>query len=232
MIQFVTGTDTGVGKTVASAALVVWHQDRGLRVAYHKPVQTGVGSGEPGDAAFVAAATGVRSTEGLRFAEALAPAVAAERAGTVITLEALVRLVEAEAALAEVVLVEGAGGLLAPLAGDLTMADLASRLGAEVVVVARPGLGTLNHTALTLEAAVARRLRVTGTVVSGWPAEPGVLECSNLLRLSRLGRLLGVIPLVPGLDTARSATLGPPGTDSGPRLIPAPAWARPDDPPR
>ncbi|MGH9021496.1 MAG: dethiobiotin synthase [Acidimicrobiia bacterium] len=236
MIQFVTGTDTGVGKTVVSAALASRHRSLDLRVAYLKPVQTGVAEGEPGDAAFVAAATGLRSTEGMRFTEALAPAVAAERAGKEIDLEVLAHLAEAEEELADMVVVEGAGGLLAPLSGELTMADLALRLDAEVVVVARPGLGTLNHTALTLEAAAARRLRVLGTVVSGWPDEPGPLERTNLVRLARLGPLIGLVPLVSGLDTARPLETGSAGVGAGssaPRLIPGPSWAlRPDGPPR
>jgi dethiobiotin synthetase len=89
----------------------------------------------------------------------------------------------------------------------VTMADLAARLDAELIVVTRPGLGTLNHTALTLEAARNRGLRVGGLVVSEWPAEPGVTERTNLERLGRLAPVLGLVPYVPGLDTASPAPL-------------------------
>jgi dethiobiotin synthase len=202
VIRFVTGTDTGVGKTVAGAAMARAEQAAGRRVAYFKPVQTGVGPGEPGDAAFVAG-LGIPATDGVRLDEPLAPAVAAERAGIVIDVDALVVRVAAEAAGVDVLVVEGAGGLLVPLAGELTMADLAARLPADVVIVTRPGLGTLNHTALTLEAARHRRLPVAGLVVCGWPAEPGVTERTNLERLAAMAPVLGLVPFVAGLDTAR-----------------------------
>ena len=85
------------------------------------------------------------------------------------------------------------------------MADLAACMGAEVVIVARPSLGTLNHTALTLEAARARNLDVAGLVVANWPAEPGVTETTNLEQLGRMSPLLGVVPYLEGVDTARPA---------------------------
>jgi len=204
VIRFVTGTDTGVGKTAASAALAVAEQAAGRKVAYFKPVQTGLAPGEPGDAAFVAAA-GVAASEGIRLAEPLAPAVAAERAGTAIDVDALVAQAVALAATVDVLLVEGAGGLLVPLAGELTMADLAARLSAEVVIVTRPSLGTLNHTALTLEAARGRGLPVAGLVVCGWPPQPGVVERTNLERLAAMAPVLGVVPYADGLDTTRPA---------------------------
>jgi dethiobiotin synthase len=215
-IRFVTGTDTGVGKTVVAAALARAEREAGRGVAYCKPVQTGLAPGEPGDADFVATAAGVPVTEGLRLEEALAPAVAAERAGIKIDVEALVSWCRHQADSVDVLLVEGAGGLLVPLSDDLTMADLAERLGAEVVIATRPGLGTLNHTALTLEAARARGLPVAGLVVCGWPAEPGVTEVTNLERLAAMAPVLGLIPFLAGLDTAG------PGAAASPGLVPAP----------
>jgi dethiobiotin synthetase len=104
------------------------------------------------------------------------------------------------------VVVEGAGGLLVPIWGAVTMADLADALGAGLVVVSRPSLGTLNHTALTLEAANNRGLPVDGLVISGWPSDPGVTEQTNLERLSDMAPVLGVLPDYPGLDTADPAT--------------------------
>jgi dethiobiotin synthetase len=205
VIRFLTGTDTGVGKTVAAATLARAERRAGRSVAYLKAAQTGVGPDDPGDAGWVAAAAGVRAGEWIRLPEPLAPAVAAELAGVTLDVDALIALAGEEHADVDVLLVEGAGGLLAPLAGEVTMADLAGRLDAEVVVVCRPGLGTLNHTALTLEAARRRRLRVDGLVVSDWPSEPGVTERTNLERLSRMAPVLGLVPHVPGLDTASPA---------------------------
>ncbi|HEV7861301.1 MAG TPA: dethiobiotin synthase [Acidimicrobiia bacterium] len=209
MIRFVTGTDTGVGKTLAAAALCRMERQAGKTVLYCKPVQTGLQTAEAGDAAFVAAAAGVPVIECLRFPEPLAPAVAAERAGAVIDVEALLADLAKASDGFDRVVVEGAGGLLVPLRGAVTMADLADRLGAGLVIVTRPSLGTLNHTALTLEAARARALPVDGLVISGWPAEPDVTELTNLERLSAMAPVLGLLPRYPDLDTADPTTAPP-----------------------
>lgn len=209
MIRFVTGTDTGVGKTVAAAALCRAERGAGRTVLYVKPVQTGLQQAEAGDAAFVAAAAKVPVVECLRFPDPLAPAVAAERVGAVIDVEALLTDLAKAGDGFDRVVVEGAGGLLVPLWGDVTMADLAGALGAGLVVVTRPTLGTLNHTALTLEAARARGLPVDGLVIAGWPAEPGVTEQTNLERLSAMAPVFGLLPNYPGLDTADLATAPP-----------------------
>ncbi len=200
-VLFVTGTDTGVGKTVASAWLAARAAATGLRVVYVKPVQTGVpDDATAGDAAFVTRAAGVEATELVRFPAPLAPAEAAAQVGATIDPGDLVERTRALAGEADLVIVEGAGGLLVPLTEDVTMADLAGMLGGDVVVVSRPGLGTLNHTALTLEAAACRRLRVTTLIVSGWPAAPGVTERSNLRRLHAHGIPIVVIPAIDGLS--------------------------------
>lgn len=208
MIRFVTGTDTGVGKTVASAWLAAGAREAGRSVRYVKAVQTGLAPGASGgDADFVRAATGVQADELLRFAEPLAPAVAAERAGTPIDFGGLFTEVRALADACEELIVEGAGGLLVPLAGDLMMADLAAALDAELVVVARPGLGTLNHTALTLEAARRRSLTVGGLVVCGWPDAPGLAERTNLERLGAMAPILVTIPLIEGISVEDAAAV-------------------------
>lgn len=209
MIRFVTGTDTGVGKTLAAAALCRAERQAGRTVLYAKPVQTGLEPGEPGDAAFVAAAAGVPVIECLRFPEPLAPAVAADRVGAVIDVDGLLADLTKAGDGFDRVVVEGAGGLLVPLWDDLTMADLAGRLGAGLVIVTRPTLGTLNHTALTVEAANARGLPVDGLVISGWPTEPGTTEATNLERLSAMAPVLGLLPLHAGLDTADPTTAPP-----------------------
>jgi len=209
VIRFVTGTDTGVGKTVAAAALCRAERVAGRTVLYAKPVQTGLQPAEAGDAAFVAAAAKVPVVECLRFPDPLAPAVAAELAGTVIDVAALLADLAKAGDGFDRVVVEGAGGLLVPRRGDVTMADLAAALGAGLVVVTRPTLGTLNHTALTLEAAGTRGLPVDGLVIAGWPAEPGVTEQTNLERLAAMAPVLGLLPSYPGLDTAEPASAPP-----------------------
>jgi dethiobiotin synthase len=193
LIRFVTGTDTGVGKTVAAAALCAR-----LGALYVKPVQTGLPPGAPGDADFVAKTAGVPAVEGVRYAAPLAPAVAAAQEGATVDVDALVDLVRSQDA--DEVVVEGAGGLLVPLSDDVTMADFALRIAAaEVLVVTRASLGTLNHTALTVEAARARGIDPV-LVVSGWPARPGVTETTNLERLAAMAPVAGVLSHVEGLD--------------------------------
>jgi dethiobiotin synthetase len=206
VIRFVTGTDTGVGKTLVAAALCKIDRDGGRTVLYAKPVQTGLQPAEAGDAAFVAAAAKVPVVECLRFPDPLAPAVAAQQVGMVIDVDALLDDLEKAGDGFDRIVVEGAGGLLVPLRGDVTMADLADRLGAGLVVVTRPGLGTLNHTALTLEAARSRGLPVDGLVISDWPAEPAITERTNLERLADMAPVLGILPAYPGLDTADPTT--------------------------
>jgi dethiobiotin synthetase len=206
VIRFVTGTDTGVGKTLAAATLCRADRKAGRTVLYAKPVQTGLDRAQAGDAAFVAAAARVPVIECLRFPEPLAPAVAARRAGATIDVDRLLTDLEKAGDGFDRIVVEGAGGLLVPLWDDVTMADLADRLGAGLVVVTRPTLGTLNHTALTLEAAVIRGLPVDGLVISGWPADPGVTEETNLERLSAMAPVLGVLPDYAGVDTADPST--------------------------
>lgn len=206
MIRFVTGTDTGVGKTVASAVLAARARTQGMGVRYVKPVQTGLPDGAPGgDADFVAGVAGVEAEELFRFGEPLAPAVAAERAGVPIDFDGLVEATRARAAGCDLLLVEGAGGLLAPLAGERTMADLAAALPADLVVVTRPGLGTLNHTSLTLEAAARRGLVVDSLVVGSWPSDPGVTELTNLERLRAHGHPLEVVAFVDGVSVEGAA---------------------------
>lgn len=227
MIRFITGTDTGVGKTVVATALARSALAEGRSVTYCKPVQTGAEPDQPGDAAFVHATTGIPVEELLRFPATLAPAVAAELAGTPIDTAMLTADILALASTTDVLIVEGAGGILVPLSGPsgpsgkvVTMADLARDLDATVVIACRPSLGTLNHTALTLEAASHRRLRVEGLVISNWPTAPGLTERTNLEQLRSMAPVLGVVPTIQDLDTEGQV---PPKTgDHPPRLEPPP----------
>lgn len=214
MIRFVTGTDTGVGKTVTCAALAMWERGQGRTVQYFKPVQTGVEAGEPGDADFVASATGIPTHEGARFPAPLAPAVAARVAGEKVDVDALLDRARELAAGCDVLIVEGAGGLLVPLADRYDMADFAHAIDAELIVVTRASLGTLNHTALTLEA--ARRRALDGAlVVCGWPALPDLTARTNLEMLSEMAPVLGLVPFVDGLNVEEGAAQSVPRMVSG-----------------
>lgn len=212
----VSGTDTGVGKTIVTAALAALARDRGERVAVVKPVQTGVGPTEPGDLDVVRCLSGVEDLHELsRLTEPLAPATAARRAQIRPSLVA--DHVQAIRALddRDLVVVEGAGGLLVELDGDGgTLADLAACLQAPVIVVARAGLGTLNAAALTCEALRHRALECLGIVIGSWPRQPDLAARCNLEDLPAYARcpLLGQMPenagSLPPLDFLAAARTG------------------------
>ncbi|GAA2894604.1 dethiobiotin synthase [Pseudonocardia halophobica] len=197
-VLVVSGTGTDVGKTVVTAALAALAVAAGERVAVLKPAQTGVAPGEPGDLAAVAALVpGVTTAELARYPEPLAPETAARRAGLPpVTPGAAVDAARDLAGDHDVVLVEGAGGLLVRFTPDGTLADIAAKLGAPVLVVAAAGLGTLNHTALTTEALAHRGLACAGVVVGSWPAEPDLAARCNLADLPAVTGvpLLGALP--------------------------------------
>jgi dethiobiotin synthetase len=188
---FVTGTDTGVGKTRVACALVRELVGRGVDVAAMKPIETGVGEAGPLDAlALQEAAGGVDDLDDVcpqRFALPTAPTVAARAEGRDVEVWAIRRAFERLSARHDCVIVEGAGGLLVPASEQHSMADLARELGLPLLIVARAALGTINHTLLTLEAAVARGLPVAGVVISH--AEP--LTSADALNLGALRHALG-----------------------------------------
>ncbi|MBB2934055.1 dethiobiotin synthetase [Amycolatopsis bartoniae] len=178
----VTGTGTGVGKTAVTAAIAALAVDSGRRVAVLKPAQTGVGPDEPGDLAEVARLAGDVTTRELqRYPDPLSPEAAARRSGLPVLTPSQVASAATELdETHDLVLVEGAGGLLVRFGPDgSTLADAAWALGAPVLVVAEAGLGTLNATALTAEVATARGLHVPGVVIGSWPAEPDLAMLSN-----------------------------------------------------
>jgi dethiobiotin synthetase len=184
---FVTGTDTGAGKTVLSAALLAAMRAAGERVRAYKPVVTGLGQEDesrwPADHELLASMSGQRpdSVAPRRYDRAVSPQLAAELGGEAIDPRALVAAVpEAEAdADGGALIVEGVGGLLTPFAHGFSVRDLAAELGLPVVIAARPGLGTINHTLLTLEAARAAGLDVRAVVLTPWPRRPTTLQRSN-----------------------------------------------------
>ncbi|HEX8206483.1 MAG TPA: dethiobiotin synthase [Solirubrobacteraceae bacterium] len=189
---FVTGTDTGVGKTVVAASLCAALRASGRRVAAIKPVLTGLDEADevawPLDHELLAAAAGgdAERIAPLRFGPPMSPHLAAELAGVRLEREAVLAGIHAAAEGAEVAVVEGVGGLLVPLADDLLVRDLAQELGLPLVVAARPGLGTINHTLLTVEAAHAAGLEIAAIVLTPWPADPTPIERSNRETIARL----------------------------------------------
>jgi dethiobiotin synthetase len=219
-ILVVTGTDTGVGQTVVSAALAVLGLERGASVAVVKPAQTGARPGEPGDLDEIIKLSGATTTfEFARFPDPLAPAAAARASGLPpVPPEPAAERIRQIAESNRLVIVEGAGGLLVRYDEDgATIADLARLLSAPVLVVARAGLGTLNHTALTLEALANRGLDLAGVVIGSWPAAPGLAERHNVADLEMLAArpLAGAIPEGagsldrPAFARAARAGLGP-----------------------
>jgi dethiobiotin synthetase len=188
---FVAGTDTGVGKTVVAGAICAALAARGERVVAFKPAVTGLDDppegGWPRDHELLAAAAGSGQSPDdvapYTFGPPLSPHYAAELAGTAIAPARLRSA--AEAADADALICEGVGGLLVPLAAEYSVRDLATDLALPIVVVARSGLGTINHTLLTVEAARATGLDVVGIVMTPW-SDPAPIEVSNRATVERL----------------------------------------------
>ncbi|TAM66782.1 dethiobiotin synthase [Mycobacterium sp.] len=209
-VLVVTGTDTGVGKTVVTAALACHARRAGIDVAVCKPVQTGTDDGDD-DLAEVARLSGVTELAGFaRYPQPLAPVAAAEAAGMALpTREQLLALIGELDRPGRLTLVEGAGGLLVELGENgVTARDLASGLGAAVLVVVSAALGTLNHTALTLESLAAQNISCAGLVIGSWPRRAGVVETSNRSALARLDTVRAALPAgAASMDAADFAAL-------------------------
>ena len=193
---FVTGTDTGVGKSIAAAAICAALAARGERVAAFKPVVTGLddppGEWPPDHELLASAASAGQAPDGvspLRFGPAVSPHLAAELAGSRIEPADLVAAARAAADAADVLVCEGVGGLMVPLTPGYLVRDLALDLALPLVVAARPGLGTINHSLLTLEAARAAGLDPIAVLLTPWPDEPSVMERSNRDTIAALGAI-------------------------------------------
>jgi dethiobiotin synthetase len=201
-VLIITGTGTGVGKTIATAALAGCARQAGLDVAVCKPVQTGTADGDD-DLAEVGRLSGVSELFGAaRYPEPLAPVAAAEQAGMALPTRAgLLGMIRAADRPGRLTLVEGAGGLLVEVAAEgVTLRDLAADLDAAVLVVVNAELGTLNHTALTLESLAGQKIPCAGLVIGSWPARPGPAAVGNRPALGRLAPVRAALP-------AGSATL-------------------------
>jgi dethiobiotin synthetase len=219
---FVTGTDTGVGKTVVAAAIVAALRARGERVAAFKPVITGLdepAGSWPHDHDVLARAAGSRPEDValVGYGPAVSPHLAAQLAHRPLDPAGLVRDILAGADDGELLVVEGAGGLLVPLRDHYDMRSLARDLGLGVVIAARPTLGTINHTLLTLEAARAAGLEVVGVVLTPWSSHPSVIELSNRATIAQRGEI--EVSVLPEIERPEPELLAAAGTE-----LPLASW--------
>jgi dethiobiotin synthetase len=216
---FVTGTGTEIGKTVVAAALARTLANDGSRVAVFKPALTGMDEfpeydetaakgaesivGQPDHAILRVAARSTQSDDEIapyRFDPPMSPHLAAGLAGVEIDPDRVIKAARAAAAGVDWVVCEGAGGLLVPLSPSWTMRSFAVELGYPLVVVSPPGLGSINHTLLTVEAARSVGLKVAAIVLNPWPAEPTPIEADNRETIANLGNV--PVLTLPQLDLA------------------------------
>ena len=192
---FVTGTGTDVGKSVVAAAICAALAARGERVAAFKPAVSGLDESSerwpPDHELLAAVASAGQSPEEVapyRFGAPFSPHLAAELLGAAIDPDRIRSGAESAAREADVLVVEGVGGLLVPLTPRYLIRDLAVELGLPIVIAASPALGTINHTLLTIEAARSAGLVVAGVALTPWPRKPSELERSNRHTITQLGR--------------------------------------------
>jgi dethiobiotin synthetase len=212
---FVTGTDTGVGKTVVSAAIAAALVGQGVSVAVRKPVVTGlddpVDPDWPPDHELLARMAGCDAADVVfaSYGPAVSPHLALELEDAVLDPRELVDWLRDSAGAERVLVVEGVGGLLVPITGGYNVRTLAVELDLPLLIAARPGLGTINHTLLTLEAARRAELTVAGVVLTPWPDEPGAIERSNHRTIERLGEVeVATLPRVARADPELLAAAG------------------------
>lgn len=200
--MFVTGTGTEVGKTVVAAVLARTLAEEGRSVAAFKPAVTGLDEeGEPDHALLRRAADSEQADEEIapyRYGPPASPHLAAELAGERIDPERLLAVARAAASSADALVCEGVGGLLVPLVPGYLVRDLAVDLGLPLAIAASPGLGTINHTLLTLEAARSAGLEAELVVLTPWPDEPTAIEESNRETIAAQGKVR--VETLPRLD--------------------------------
>ncbi len=188
---FVTGTGTEVGKTVVAAVIARTHAEAGERVAVFKPAVSGLEEGGEPDHALLRRASGSEQCDDeiapYRYGPPVSPHLGAELAGERIEPRRLVDAAHAAAARRDFLVAEGVGGLLVPLTLGYLVRDLARDLALPLVIASPPGLGTINHTLMTVEAARAVGLDVAAVVLTPWPADPSTVEASNREAIERLG---------------------------------------------
>lgn len=220
---FVTGTGTEVGKSVVAAILAREAAAAGRRVGVFKPAVSGLDRldrrGDPGalrreadhELLRRAAGSDQRDTEiaPYRYGPAVSPHLGAELAGEAIDPARLLAAAGAAAEAADLLVVEGVGGLLVPLTSSYLIADLAVDLGLAAVIVADPGLGTINQTLLTIEAARSRGIEILAVVLNRWPESPGAVERSNRETIEAIGAVrVATLPVVDLTELERWPALG------------------------
>ncbi len=224
----ITGTDTGVGKSVLAGAVVARLRATGVDVRALKPVVTGLDDPPdpdwPPDHVLLARAAGCRPEQVVvtTYGPAVSPHFAAELAGRPVDPSAILERAEALAADGEVLIVEGVGGLLVPIAEEFDVRALAAALGLPLLIAARPGLGTINHTLLTLEAARAWDLTVAAVVLTPWPEQPTAMEHSNRETIARLGEV--AVWTLPEITSAAPDALATAGASLPLGSLPSLAW--------
>lgn len=205
---FITGTDTGVGKTLVTAALARHFCTKGMNVGVMKPIETGVDNPAKlgADATLLRWAAASTDEADLispyRFAKPLAPCQAATAVKEIIDIDDIVKACQNLRQSKDILLIEGAGGLMVPIRGGYIMADLAKQLGASLMVITHPRLGTLNHTLLTTFAARTMGLDLSGFIINRMPDPPGEAEreAPHLLASLASADLIGVLPEVHGTE--------------------------------
>jgi dethiobiotin synthetase len=212
----VTGTDTGVGKTVVAAAIVARLREQGRTVRALKPLVTGLDelpdADWPADHELLARVSGQRADETMLhgFGPPVSPHLAAELAGvSPPSVRTLTAEIQAATPAGSVVIVEGVGGLLVPISRNASVLDLAVALELPLILAARPGLGTINHTLLTVQAARTAGLRIAGIVMTPWPAQPDAMVRSNRDTIERLAKIPVVgLPFVASAEPSLLAAAG------------------------
>jgi dethiobiotin synthetase len=201
---FVTGTGTEVGKTVVAATIARTAAARGERVAVFKPAVSGLDEGGEPDHHLLRRAAGSEQSDDqiapYRYGPPVSPHLGAELAGERIEPARLVAAATAAGEDADLLVVEGVGGFLVPLTLGYLVRDLARDLGSVAMIAAPSGLGTINHSLLTIESVRSVGLEVAAVVLTPWPDEPGALERSNREAIERLGRVR--VEVLPWLDLA------------------------------
>ncbi|MBI4844276.1 MAG: dethiobiotin synthase [Nitrospirae bacterium] len=212
---FITGTDTGVGKTYVAAGILMALKKAGYAVCPFKPVETGCtrrgGRLIPADALRLLEASGAMvsldDVNPYRFKAALAPAAAAEEEGAVISRKKILGKYKALALRYDKLIVEGAGGIMVPLYKNFLFIDLVKELGIPLIIVARPGLGTINHTLLTIDAARSRGIKVTGVIIDHskrYLRDRSLKSNPDIIRSIGEVEILGELPFSPDISNASS----------------------------
>jgi dethiobiotin synthetase len=214
---FITGTDTGVGKTFFACGLAALLRESGYKVGVMKPAETGCDQGEgnlvPQDAVALkeasACAVGLEKICSYQLRDPLAPSVAAEREGVRIDIDRLIDLYNEISAVHDITIVEGAGGLMVPLLPSYTYADFAGVLKLPLIVVAANRLGVINHLLLTLEHASCKGLRVMGYVLNQIESQPSLAAATNREALVSLTGVpcMGELPYIADLPSQKALPL-------------------------